>query len=64
MNKEQAQEEYLKLLAEKVKEEDRIMEEAKAQGKWKPGLDSNRGLFTELNQEFQKKIELLKSMVD
>ena len=64
MNKEQIQSEYLKLLKQKVKDEDKIMKEAKEKGIWKPGLDANNGLFVELNEEFQKKVNLLKSMVD
>lgn len=64
MTKEQAQEEFIKLLKQKVKEEDRIIEEAKENGLWKQGLDSNNELFIELNNKYNKKIELLKSLIE
>ena len=64
MTKEQAQEKYLELLKQKLEDEDEIMKEAKKTGTWKMGLDSNRDLFKESNNEFMKKVEQLKSMVD
>lgn len=64
MTKEQVQEEYIALLKKRMQEEERIIKEAKEQGRWRSGLDANQDLFLELNQEFAKKVELLKSMVD
>lgn len=64
MTKEQAQSEYLKLLNKHIDEEKRIMEDAKKKGIWDSGLDSNRELFKKSNEEFMKKVELIKSMVD
>ena len=61
MNREQAQTEYLDLLNKKVDEENKIIEDAKRKGIWKPGLDSNRELFKELDVEFARKIEELKA---
>lgn len=64
MTKEQAQKEFLKLLEQKVKEEDKIIKDAKEKGLWKQGLDSNNELFIDLNNEYKKKIELLKSLIE
>ena len=64
MIKEQAQKEFLKLLEQKVKEEDKIIKDAKEKGLWKQGLDSNNELFIDLNNEYKKKIELLKSLIE
>lgn len=64
VTKEQAQKEYLELLKWYVDEEDKIVERAKAEGRWRMGLDSNKDLFVELKAELQRKINALKSMVD
>ena len=64
MNKEQAKIEYIKIIDESIKEEERIVQEAKKNGTWKMGLDSNRELFTELHKKTIEKINLLKSMID
>lgn len=64
MTKEQAQEEYLKLLQQWNDEDDKIVLEAKEQGTWIGGLDGNRELFAETKKKYIEKIELLKSMVD
>lgn len=61
MNKEQIQVEYLKLLNQKVDDENKIIIEAKKRGIWKEGLDSNNELFVELNTKFVKSIEELKA---
>ncbi len=64
MTKEQAQKEYLELLKWYVDEEDKIVERAEAEGRWRKGLDSNRELFVELKAELREKVEKLKSMID
>lgn len=64
MTKEQVEEEYRKLLRETIAEENRIMKEAKENGTWKPGLDSNKELFVEVKKEFYRKIDELKNSVD
>lgn len=63
MTKEQATIEYRRLIDEKLKKENEIMEKAKENGNWGNGLDSNDSLFTELNKEYHDKISLLKSLV-
>ena len=64
MTKEQAQKEYLELLKWYVDEEDKIVERAEVEGRWRKGLDSNRELFVELKAELREKVEKLKSMID
>ncbi len=64
VTKEEAQKEYLELLKWYVDEEDKIVERAKAEERWRMGLDSNKDLFVELKAELQRKINALKAMVD
>ena len=64
MNKDQAQSEYLNILKQYFDDKDKIIKDAKAKGTLKPGLDSNKELFAELDKEFHNKIELLKTMVN
>ena len=54
-NKEATQEweEFLKAINEK---EDRIVDDAKKKGIWKPGLDGNRELFADIKKEMQDKL--------
>ncbi len=60
MNKEQANAEYLKLLNEKLNEENKIIESAKKKGIWRDGLDSNKELFKELDAKFERDMETLR----
>lgn len=64
MDKKQADIEAKKIFEEAAKENNRIIEEAKRNGTWKAGLDSNNGLFEELNQKTKEKLKMLKSMID
>lgn len=63
MTREEIQKEYLKLLDENARENQEIIKNAKENGLWKPGLDANKGLFTESNLRLKTKIEELKNMV-
>lgn len=64
MNKEQAKKEYEKILHRANKKIIAVADEAKKNGLWKPGLDSNEGLFKEIKEETKKKVELLKTLID
>lgn len=64
MNREQIQAEYLNLLSEKCQQEDEIVKKAKENGTWMPGLDSNKELFSELDKDYNDKIEELKRKLD
>ncbi len=59
MDKEQAKKEYERILAESSYEIVAIIEEAKKNGTWKPGLDTNEELFAEHTQKTKRKIEEL-----
>lgn len=63
LTREQAQTEFMQLMHAQIDEADRIMQEAKSNGTWLPGLDSNNALFTELHNQTWKKIEELKRSV-
>ena len=64
MNKEQAKIEYRKIIADCIKQEDKIIQEAKKNGTWQMGLDSNKALFAELDKKTMEKIDLLKSQIN
>ena len=63
MNKDQAKKEYIKIIDEAIKEKDRIMQEAKKNGTWQMGFDSNRALFAEVDKQTIEKIKILKSKI-
>lgn len=48
-----------KILEESLKKRRAIINEAKANGTWKMGLDSNKDLFKELNEETHNKLKSL-----
>lgn len=52
-------EEARKILEESAKKRKAIIEEAKANGTWQMGLDSNKNLFEELHKEIQNKLKSL-----
>ena len=55
MNKAEAQREFEKIIQEVNEKCDIIEREAKENGIWKSGLDSNKSLFEEVNNEARKK---------
>ena len=59
MTREQAEQEYRKLLKDWKDEDDQIIRQAEKDGKWKPGLDSNRELFQETRNKYLNKIKQL-----
>lgn len=64
MTREQAEQEYRKLLSEWQDEEDNIMKKAKEAGTWRPGLDSNRELFKEGTQKYIERLKELRASID
>lgn len=64
MTREQAQKEYEQLLNRTVAEKRRIEEEAKRNGTWKAGLDSNNHLFAKIDSEFANKVKKIQSKVE
>lgn len=64
MTREQIELEYRRLLKEQLEEEEKIMKMAKEDGTWKPGLDSNRELFTGSTEKFFQKVQELRNRLD
>lgn len=64
MNKAQADIEAKKIFEERNRKADEIMKKAKEDGTWQMGLDSNNGLFKELDKETKEKLKVLASMID
>lgn len=64
MTKQQAQEEARKILNAYAQRTIEIEKEAKRNGTWLMGLDSNNGLFKEIEKECNEKLKALASMVD
>jgi len=64
MNKAQADIEAGKIFQECNKRADEIIKKAKAEGRLKMGLDSNKELFFDLHKETKEKLRLLASMID
>lgn len=56
MNKQEIQEECLRLLRECAENDILIMNQARENGTWLPGLDSNKGLFIENHKKYCKKL--------
>lgn len=59
MNKKQADIEAMKIFQEAIKKADEIEAQAKKEGIWEPGLDSNKKFFENLHKETQKKLKEL-----
>lgn len=64
MNKKQADAEAKKIFRERNKKADEIIRQAKKNGTWQMGLDSNNGLFADLDRETKEKLRILASMID
>ena len=64
MTEEQAKIEAKKIYKEFGEKKDEIKKKAVADGTWRPGLDSNRGLFKELEKETKNKLKVLQSLID
>ena len=64
MNKQEIQEECLRLLRECAENDIMIMNQARENGTWLPGLDSNKGLFVENHKKYWKKIMELRKIED
>ena len=64
MTKEQARKEALSIIEDFSEKCDLIRKEAKKNGTWQMGLDSNKGLFKEAEKEAKEKLKALASKVD
>ena len=59
MTKEEVKIEFYKILDEQNEKKDIIIAEAKKNGTWLMGLDSNNYLFVDVENETKEKIRLL-----
>lgn len=64
MKKAQADIEAKKIFEERNRKADEIIKKAKEDGIWLTGLDSNKGLFKELDKETKQKLKELAAMID
>ena len=64
MNKKQADKEAEKIFREHNKKADEIIMNAKENGTWQMGLDSNNHLFKQLDKETKAKLQKLAEMID
>lgn len=64
MNKEEFWIEAMKIFDEYIEKSEAIQKEAKENGTWLMGLDSNNGLFKGIEKEAKEKLTFLVSMVD
>ena len=64
MNKEQAKKEFIKIIQSRNAKVEKIIAKAQKNGTWKKGLDSNKELFKEIDNEAKERIELLKRLID
>lgn len=64
MTKEQIEHEYRKLLKEQIEEEEKIIKQAKEDGRLTPGLDGNRELFAGSSERFFQKVQELQKSLD
>lgn len=64
MTKEEARKEAILIMEDFSEKCDSIIKEAKKNGTWLMGLDSNKGLFKEAEKEAKEKLKKLASQVD
>ena len=64
MTRDEAQKELIRLIDENNRKCDEAIAKAKANGTLKPGFDSNKDIFVEIDRETKAKIKELQSMID
>lgn len=64
MTKEEANKEAIKIFDERNKKARKIIDEAKRNGTWVGGLDGDKTMFKEIDDEAKTKLKLLKSLID
>ena len=64
MTKKEADEKAKKIFEELNQTHDEIIEQAKKEGIWKCGLDSNRELFVQVDNEAKEKLRELSSQIE
>ena len=64
MTKKEADEEARKIIAKRNRKAERIIQKAKDDGIWKPGLDTNQELLRDLDKETWNELQELASSID
>lgn len=64
MDEKEIKKEYEKIVQEASKKKLAILKEADEKGILKPGLDSNKELFAEVEEEARKKLDLLRAKAE
>ena len=64
MTKKEADEEARKIIAKRNRKAERIIEKAKDDGIWKPGLDTNQELLRDLDKEIWNELQELANSID
>lgn len=64
MTREEADKQADKIFQDLLQKHYEIIDEAKKNGTWQKGLDSNNGLFRQVDDEAREKLRILASMID
>ena len=64
MTKKEADEEARKIIAKRNRKAERIIQKAKDDGIWKPGLDTNQELLRDLDKEIWNELQELANSID
>jgi len=64
MTREEANKQFLKILDEYIAEKKEIFADAQKRGLVLPGLDGDRGLYTECDKKYRKRIQNLADQID
>ena len=64
MNLEELRKECIKIIQERNTKAEVIIAEAKKKGIWKKGLDSNKSIFKEIDEETKRKLDALSLLIN
>jgi hypothetical protein len=64
VTKKEADEEARKIIAKRNRKAERIIQKAKDDGIWKPGLDTNQELLRDLDKEIWNELQELANSID
>ena len=64
MTKKEADEEARKIIEKRNRKAERIIQKAKDDGIWKPGLDTNQELLRDLDKEIWNELQELANSID
>lgn len=64
MTKEEADNKARQIFQELIEKQEKIIQQAQEDGTWMPGLDSNRELFVQTDNEAKEKLRNLALQID